>query len=301
MADSKQKSQPQALEENYSPADEKKRLKEEKKKLKQEQKSQKKEAKQRAKEIEAQEDQIYEDEGTSGGGASVFFITLFIVLIWIAILALVIKLDIGGVGTNIFSPMLKDVPILNKILPATQEATYDPDTGESYGGYQSLDEAVAQIQRLEQQLDQEQQSRQSDKEQIEALQAEVERLKTFEDNQVEFQRIKEEFYNEVIYADQGPGAEEYKKYYESIDPATAETLYKQVVTQLQADQEVQDYASAYASMKPKEAAAIFEAMTDDLDLAAKILGAMSDDDRGKILGAMDSTVAARITKIMNPN
>ena len=48
-------------------------------------------------------------------------------------------------------------------------------------------------------------------------------------------------------------------------------------------------------------AAIFEAMTDDLDLAAKILGAMSDDDRGKILGAMDSTVAARITKIMNPN
>ena len=73
------------------------------------------------------------------------------------------------------------------------------------------------------------------------------------------------------------------------------------MTQLQADQEVQDYASAYASMKPKEAAAIFEAMTDDLDLAAKILGAMSDDDRGKILGAMDSTVAARITKIMNPN
>ena len=294
MAYSRQKSQSQAL-------DEKKRLKEEKKKLKQEQKSQKKEAKQRAKEIEAQEDQIYEDEGTSGSGASVFFITLFIVLIWIAILALVIKLDIGGVGTNIFSPMLKDVPVLNKILPAVQESAYDTDTGESYGCYQSLDEAVTQIRRLEQQLDQEQQSRQSDKEQIEALQAEVERLKTFEDNQVEFQRIKEEFYNEVIYADQGPGAEEYKKYYESIDPATAETLYKQVVTQLQADQEVQDYASAYASMKPKEAAAIFEAMTDDLDLAAKILGAMSDDDRGKILGAMDSTVAARITKIMNPN
>lgn len=194
MADSRQKSQSQALEENYSPADEKKRLKEEKKKLKQEQKSQKKEAKQRAKEIEAQEDQIYEDEGTSGSGASVFFITLFIVLIWIAILALVIKLDIGGAGTNIFSPMLKDVPVLNKILPTVQESAYDTDTGESYGGYQSLDEAVAQIRRLEQQLDQEQQSRQSDKEQIEALQAEVERLKTFEDNQVEFQRIKEEFY-----------------------------------------------------------------------------------------------------------
>ena len=53
-------------------------------------------------------------------------------------------------------------------------------------------------------------------------------------------------------------------------------------------------------MKPKEAAAIFEAMTDNLELAAKILDAMSDDDRGKILGAMDSEVAARITKIMDP-
>ena len=54
-------------------------------------------------------------------------------------------------------------------------------------------------------------------------------------------------------------------------------------------------------MKPKQAAAIFESMTDNLDLAAKILGAMSNDDRGKILGAMNSDVAARITKIMDPN
>ena len=53
-------------------------------------------------------------------------------------------------------------------------------------------------------------------------------------------------------------------------------------------------------MKPKEAAAIFEDMTDNLSLAAKILGAMSTDDRGKILGAMDSEVAAKITKIMEP-
>ena len=63
---------------------------------------------------------------------------------------------------------------------------------------------------------------------------------------------------------------------------------------------MKEYASAYASMKPKEAAAIFEAMQDDLDLAAKILGTMSADDRGKILGVMDQEVAARLTKIMDP-
>ena len=53
-------------------------------------------------------------------------------------------------------------------------------------------------------------------------------------------------------------------------------------------------------MKPKEAAAIFEAMTDNLDLAARILNAMEAEDRGKILGVMDPEVAAKLTKIMDP-
>ena len=61
-----------------------------------------------------------------------------------------------------------------------------------------------------------------------------------------------------------------------------------------------DNAKAYSEMKPKEAAAIFEEMTDNLNLAARILGVMEADERGKILGVMDSEIAARITKIMDP-
>jgi flagellar motility protein MotE (MotC chaperone) len=41
-------------------------------------------------------------------------------------------------------------------------------------------------------------------------------------------------------------------------------------------------------------------MTNNLDLAARILKVMSADDRGAILGAMNSEVAAKITKIMDP-
>ena len=74
-------------------------------------------------------------------------------------------------------------------------------------------------------------------EELDQLKAEVLRLKEFENQQVEFQRIQKEFYDEVVYSDKGPGAEEYKKYYESMDPATAEYIYKQVVTQLQESQE----------------------------------------------------------------
>ena len=51
----------------------------------------------------------------------------------------------------------------------------------------------------------------------------------------------------------------------------------------------------------EKAAEIFEKMTNNLALAAKILGVMEPDDRGKILGVMDSTIAAQITKIMDPD
>ena len=85
-----------------------------------------------------------------------------------------------------------------------------------------------------------------------------------------------------------------------MDPTTAEYLYKQVVQQEEASQEIKNYAQAYAEMKPKEAAGIFEQMTDDLELAAKILNQMSTEDRGKILGVMDPAIAARLTKIMDP-
>lgn len=86
-----------------------------------------------------------------------------------------------------------------------------------------------------------------------------------------------------------------------MDPTTAEYLYKQVVQQLEASTEAQDYALAYSTMKPKAAAGIFEAMTDNLELAAEILSLMEPANRGDILGAMDPKVAASLTKIMNPD
>jgi flagellar motility protein MotE (MotC chaperone) len=278
-------------------AAEKKRLQDEKKQLKKEQKQQKKEAKKRAKEIAKQEDAL-DDDGESNGFVT-FIATVFIVLLWIVVICAVIKLDIGGFGSGVMTPILKNVPVVNKILPGTSMTiTNDPD---SYGGYSSLQEAVDQIKSLELQLEQVQTSNSAKDEQITALNAEVSRLQEFEKKQVEFQRIRTEFYEEVVYSDKGPGAEEYRKYYEEMDPTTAEYLYKQVVTQLQESEEIQNYAETYAEMKPKQAAAAFEKMTDNLTLVAKILNAMNTEDRAKIMDAMDSDVVAKLTKIMDPD
>lgn len=278
---------------------EKQRLKEEKKKLKAEQKEQRKAAKARAREIANQEADIAEIEDSGNG--PVFLVTFVIVLIWVAILCLVVKLDFGGFGSNILTPILKDVPVVNLILPrAPGVTTVEEGQEDAYGGFTDLGEAVEYINELELQLERAKSAQTGSTEELEELRAEVDRLKTFEDSQVEFQRIKTEFYEEVVYADKGPGIEAYREYYEQMDPATAEYLYKQVVQQLEESGEIEDYAKAYSEMKPKEAAAIFESMTDNLELVARILGVMEANDRGKILGVMDSEIAARITKIMDP-
>ena len=273
---------------------EKKKIQDEKKQLQKEQKQQRKEAKRRAKEIARREDEL----GGESGGLAAFMATLLIVIVWLAVIAVVIKLDIGGFGSSVLAPILKDVPVLNKILPnsAVTETTHP----EEYGGYSSLEEAVKQIQLLEDELERANSTNQTQEQKITELTAEVERLQDFEDKQVEFQRITTEFYEEVVYAENGPGAEEYKKFYEAMDPTTAEYIYRQVIIQLEEDKQVQDYAKAYSEMKPKQAAGIIEAMTDNLDLAARILSTMSAKARGDILGVMDPEIAAKLTKIMAP-
>ena len=226
------------------------------------------------------------DSEDEGGSASIALIIVFIVLIWLAILGLLIKLDIGGFGSNVLYPVLKDVPVLNMILPDGVAEDQAADESE----YKTLAEAVAEINRLNgeiEELQSVQQGSTSDEE-VAALREEIKRLQTFEDSQIEFQKLKTEFYEEVVFSENAPDIEEYKAYYESIDPENAEYLYKQVIQQIETDAQMADYVKTYSGMKPKQAAAIFETMTDNLDLVAKILGEMDTDSRAKILGVMDS-------------
>lgn len=273
-----------------------KQLRESQKAFKKEQKNQRKEAKKRAKELENQEREL--DEQIDETNASVVVVTLFIIVIWLGILCLLVKMDVGGFGSNVLTPMLKDIPVINKILP-TENGLESPKE-KAYGGYNSIKDAVDYASELEKKLEQAQSTNTAYSEQIEALKAEVKRLQTFEDNQVNFQRIKEQFYEEVVYADNGPGAEEYRAYYEEMDPTTAEALYKQVIQEEAVNNKMKDYVATYSNMDAKKAAGILGAMTDNLDLAANILMNLPASTRGAIMGEMDAAVAARISRIMNP-
>lgn len=257
----------------------------------------KEEKKQRkAEKKQMQEEESQEEEESGGSKLAVILATIVFIAIWLAILALIIKMDIGGFGSTVLHPILKDVPVINKILPETEK---EPVVDAQYP-YTTLDEAIVRIKELEVELSDTQSQSKGNSDYVSQLEAEVARLREFENEQSAFEEEKTKFYKEVVFNENAPDISEYKAYYESIDPANAEVLYKQVVQQQEADAEIEEYAKTYSEMKPKQAAAIMEAMQDNLKLVVKILENMKTDARSDILAAMNAEVAARITKMMEP-
>lgn len=284
-------------EQGLDPKAEKARLKEERKQLKAEQKAQKKKAKQKKKELDDQAADLDDDEG---GGFGIFIITVLIIIMWLGIMCLLIKLDVGGFGSNVLKPIIGNVPYLNMILPSEEDTATNSavaGSGDSATGG-AVDSAY--VTKLEKALQEAQSQNSSYSSSIEKLQAEVDRLTPFEQEQSTFNDERNQFYEEIVYNDNAPDASAYASYYAMIEPDAAASIYAGVVAAQVDDDEVTKYAATYSSMKPKQAAAIFDAM-DDLTLVARILKQMSADDRGAILGLMDTTVADKVTKLMEPD
>ena len=279
----------------------------------QEMKEQRKAA--RLREIELAERNA-ELNGDDSGSVATLIVTCVIILVWIAIMLMLIKLDVGGFGSNVLAPIIGDVPGLQAILPEgsytpiaqkkAEEAANTPivnPVDEKLAN--SLDEANLYIKRLEEELRKEMEDNTALQEENEKLQAEVERLQPFEEEQAKLEQEKEDFYKNIVYADNAPTPEEYQKYYEMIEPDVAAQIYAQIIQGSADDVELEQYVKAYSSMKPKEAAAIFDSMVendtgDAVRLISKILGEMTAENRGAILDKMTEEYAGKVTDYMEP-
>lgn len=232
------------------------------------------------------------DEESGGSKIVTILIVILIILIWLGAFGLAIKFDVGGLGSEALAPVLKDVPLINRILPSGS-------TGSSPKEYATLDAALKRIQELELQLESQSSSNGVDSSYIAELEAEVNRLKVFEKEQEKFAEEKRMFDEEVVYADAAPDITEYQKYYENMNPDNAAEIYRQVIEQVRYNQEVIDQADRYANMEPAAAAAILDTMTSgDLDMVCAILKNMNTEASALILQELDSNVAAKITKRM---
>ena len=211
-------------------------------------KAQKKADRKKAKELN--DDLDMDDETSTGGKIAVFFVTLIIILIWLAIIVLLIKCDVGGFGSSVLAPVLKDVPYVNKscrtarlrkcrrrmtltaIPPLTMRLPESKNLRKSLRMHRIRPAQMRNISR--------------------SLRASPQNWRSTSRTRRILRLRSKKFYQEVVFSDSAPDIEEYKQYYESIDPADAEIIYRQVVEQTEANDEMDDYVKAYSSMKPKE-------------------------------------------------
>ncbi len=233
-------------------------------------------------------------EGESGGSRLVTaLIALVIVLIWLAVFAFLIKLDVGGIGSNILYPVLKDVPIINKILPAPSEET---QAQEDNYQYTTLKSANARIKELESELASENGATSANSSYIKELEAEVRNLRKYKNEQDAFERRVRDFDENVVFNENAPDISEYRAYYEEIEPKNAESIYRQVVLRERYSEKAQELADFYSGMEPAKAAQILSEMSEELDLICDIMENMKESTAAAILQEMDTDYAAQITK-----
>lgn len=222
-------------------------------------------------------------------------IVILIVVVWLAIFALLIKMDIGGIGTKL-RPLIKDVPVLSLILPDVSD---DVLIAEENYPYKNISEAVEIIKNLEKENETLNDTNSDYAKKILELQTEIERLKVFEEDQIAFEERVKRFDVNVVYNSQAPDIEEYKKYYDEINPETAAEIYRQVIEQLQYDESIQEKANLLKTMKPGNAAEVLEEMTADIEYTCKILLCMKTDEATAIMDKMDPLFVARLLQTMH--
>ena len=235
------------------------------------------------------------EEESVGSKIGTGLMIILIIIIWLAIFALLVKLDAGGMGTAL-RPLIKDVPVLNLILPDVSD---DVLIDENNYPYKNIAEAVEVIKKLEGQVDALESENGQYARKILELQAEVDRLKVFEEEYEAFEERVKRFDVNVVYNSKAPEIEEYKKFYEEINPETAAEIYRQVIEQLAYDDSIKQKAALLKTMKPGNAASALEEMTADLEYTCKLLLCLKTDEAAAIMDKMDTLFVARVLQTMH--
>ncbi len=222
-------------------------------------------------------------------------IIILILFIWLAILALLIKFDVGGLGSRTLRPLLKDIPVINRILPDVSD---EQEAYENAYPYKTLEEAIAHIKELEEKADKLREENDDYAARQLELQRENDNLRHYEEEWENFRKLKEQFDREIVFHEKAPSTEEYIKWYEAIYPETAAAIYEQLMSKKKYDVAIQDKANYLSKMKPDEAAAILQEMTSDLDLVCDLLYCLKQSQVTNILAAMDPLYSARILNHM---
>lgn len=232
----------------------------------------------------------------NGGFVKIIVLIIVILLILIVGAGAMIKFDVFSLGTQVVGPAIKDVPLLNMILPEMPEELSEADMA-SYN-FETVEEAVEVLKITENMLKESAEEAEKISEQLTQLTAEVERLKVFEGNQLQFEADQKTFDDLVA---SNAEAIVFEDWFEKMNPENAAEIYAQVIEEVKYDEDLKGLVDIYQSMKPAQAASILEDMTiTQLDLVSKIIKNLSADQSADILGGMEAATAAKITTYISP-
>ncbi len=235
------------------------------------------------------------EQGSAGGKVLTVLIILLIILIWLAILSLLIKFDVGGLGSEILRPVLKDVPIINRILP---EVSDEQLALENAYPFKNLEEAVEYIKKLELEADKLKEENDDYASRQLEMQKEIDSLRHYEEEQEAFAERVKAFDREVVYNDKAPSTDEYLKWYEGMYPNNAANIYAELLESKLVEDSLKKYADYLTSMEPGEAADILSEYPSDIDMICKLLDCMKKVQVADILRELEPLFAARILNRM---
>ncbi len=229
-----------------------------------------------------------------GTRLATFIIILIITMVWLAILALLVKIDAGGVGTTL-RPYLENVPVVKMILP---ELTDEEIAYRERYPYKNIKESVERINYLEKLVDKYSEENDDYAARLAELQSENDSLNHYEEEYETYLKLRELFDKEVVYSKNAPDAKDYISWYESMYPENAAKIYEELKDQQTRSDSAKAVAEAVAKMKAGDAATMLEEFTSDLDFICRIFDHLKTSQRSDILTEMtkdDPLFAARVS------
>lgn len=232
-----------------------------------ERKADKEKIKELAKKKREMQEEFDELKGNTAKGKAICVLVFFVLIgLLMGTFVGMVKLDIGGVASEVLAPVIADVPVLRSILPMEMQKK----NASELAAEQKQQEAAAAAE-AEQAAEEEAAAEEAAEEAAaeEAQQAAAEEAAA----EAEAEQAAEEEAEEAEAAAEEAAAEEAKA--------------------------LQDYVDTYSAMKPRDAAKVFDSMMPDQeDLVVRILENLTSDQRAAILSKMSVANAAILTEKM---
>lgn len=235
----------------------------------------------------------------------VVLLALFIVAaVTAGVFYFAVKNNINGLADTL-RPQIKDHPIFSIALPKEPEPD-DPDDPkylsekeilEKYNEYRQkakdlenkLLETNAEIEKLKGEAKLATDTKNE-------LSKNQELIKIIKEEQDKLDKDKKALAELIAKGD----TDSFKEYFQKVDKATAETIYKQIITEQKIDEQKAALAKPFSVMEPKNAAKVLtELYAQDKNTLLNIFEGLKANQSALILEQMDSKTAAEITKLLS--